>query len=64
MNWMTVNRHETKKDFFGWAFLMILMAALLIADGHAYAQTIKLTLVSGWTSPAQGMSNSKSSLSG
>lgn len=55
MNWMTVNRYETKRDFFGWAFLMIiLMAALLIADGHAYAQTIKLTLVSGWTSPAQG----------
>ncbi len=55
MNWMTVKRYETRRDLFGWAFLMtIFMAALLIADGPAYAQAIKLTLVSGWTSPAQG----------
>ncbi len=55
MKWVTVNRHETKKGFFECALLTIfLIAALLIADGRAYAQAIKLTLVSGWTSPAQG----------
>lgn len=57
MNRMTTKRDKMKRDYFTSVFLTIilmLMATLILAGGHAYAQTIKLTLVSGWTSPWQG----------
>jgi TRAP-type C4-dicarboxylate transport system substrate-binding protein len=55
MNSMTVKRYKTKMDSFIWVFLTaILIVTLILAGEHAYAQTIKLTLVSGWTSPSQG----------
>lgn len=56
MNQMTTKRDKMKRDYFTSVFLTIilLMATLILAGGDAYAQTIKLTLVSGWTSPFQG----------
>lgn len=55
MDQTTTKRNKMKRDYFTSAFLtIILMATLILAGGHVYAQTIKLTLVSGWTSPFLG----------
>lgn len=47
-------RIGSKRNSFSWVFLALTVAASLFLAGPVYAQTIKLTLVSGWTSPFQG----------
>jgi TRAP-type C4-dicarboxylate transport system substrate-binding protein len=55
MNEMAGKKYKTKRGSFSWIFLMvILIATLILPGGRAYAQAIKLTLVSGWKSPFQG----------